>query len=151
MQFRSSQVTVLEQQLRLENVSSQQRFKNITSDELKNAAEMLIYLGTCPQDGFIDWFGSWYNFYDDLFKTESPKNIILTLNRIMNSENSQIENFQKWNERLFKGSAKILSLKYQVIQSMLPRRSKYSLFEDYEQISATLGESTSCPKYQNIG
>ena len=90
---------------------------------------MYIYLNTCPYSKAYygankAWFRSWYNFYKDLFSSQPVDIIILTLNRIMNSKLSQYKDTQEWNERLFNGSSKILSLKYQAIQNMFPGKTE---------------------------
>ena len=88
-----SQVMAVEQQLNID--SSELRFKNITTKDLRNAAEMFIYLNTCPyaagpyirnygNAALENWFKSWSLFYNDLFKTQTVDQILLTLNRINN-------------------------------------------------------------------
>ena len=120
-------IKTLEKELGI--VSSQTVFQNLTKRELKAAAEMYIYLNTCPYSKAYygankAWFRSWYNFYKDLFSSQPVDIIILTLNRIMNSKLSQYKDTQEWNERLFNGSSKILSLKYQAIQNMFPGKTE---------------------------
>ena len=120
-------IKTLEKELGI--VSSQTVFQNLTKRELKAAAEMYIYLNTCPYSKAYSgakksWFRTWYNFYKDLFSTQPVDIIILTLSQIMNSKQSQYKDTQEWNERLFNGSSKILSLKYQSIQNMFPGKTE---------------------------
>ena len=133
-------IKTLEKELGI--VSSQTVFHNLTKSELKAAAEMYIYLNTCPYSKAYygankAWFRSWYNFYKDLFSTQPVDIIILTLNRIMNSKLSQYKDTQEWNERLFNGSSKILSLKYQAIQNMFP--GKTETFDDEMLTAVEIG------------
>ena len=133
-------IKTLEKELGI--VSSQAVFQNLSKRELKAAAEMYIYLNTCPYSKAYygankAWFRSWYNFYKDLFSTQPVDIIILTLNRIMNSKLSQYKDTQEWNERLFNGSSKILSLKYQAIQNMFP--GKTETFDDEMLTAVEIG------------
>ena len=133
-------IKTLEKELGI--VSSQTVFQNLTKSKLKAAAEMYIYLNTCPYSKAYygankAWFRSWYNFYKDLFSTQPVDIIILTLNRIMNSKLSQYKDTQEWNERLFNGSSKILSLKYQAIQNMFP--GKTETFDDEMLTAVEIG------------
>ena len=72
-----SQVKAVEQKLQIE--SSDQINDILTNEELKTAAEMFLYLTMCPND-----VKPWIVFYKDLFLTQSPDQIILTLNRLIN-------------------------------------------------------------------
>ena len=133
-------IKTLEKELGI--VSSQAVFQNLSKRELKAAAEMYIYLNTCPYSKAYygankAWFRSWYNFYKDLFSSQPVDIIILTLNRIMNSKLSQYKDTQEWNERLFNGSSKILSLKYQAIQNMFP--GKTETFDDEMLTAVEIG------------
>ena len=74
--FQVTQVAAVENQLNV--VPTHIRFQNMTIEDLKNAAEMFMYLNTC-----IGSLKPWFVFYKDLFKNKSPDLIILTLNRIM--------------------------------------------------------------------
>ena len=96
--------------------SSEVRFENITSGDLKIAAEIFVYLRTCPgtDEGLRTWFTSWSSFYEDLFKTHTLNKVILTLNRMMKTEESKIR-----SEKLLKRVAKYIPLKYKKIQRML--------------------------------
>ena len=70
-----SRVKAVEQILKIE--SSENLNDNLTNAELQTAAEMLLYLNMCP-----DTIKPWLLFYKDLFQTQSPDQIILTLNRL---------------------------------------------------------------------
>ena len=74
--FLLPQVKAVEQILNM--VSSELILENITSEDLKNGAEMFIYLNYCPGN-----LKSWFVFYKDLFQNQSPAQIMLTLNRMM--------------------------------------------------------------------
>ena len=106
---KQSQITALEQQLNIEPIEL--RFDNMTAENLSNAAEIFIYLNTCTDT----WFKSWYTFYNDLFQTQSVDKIILTLNRMMKSEN--LDNKIR-DEKLFEKSTTLFSLKYEEIQKL---------------------------------
>ena len=98
--------------------SSELIFENITLADLKIAAEIFIFLRTCPgtDDGLKTWFTSWSSFYEDLFSTHTLDKIILTLNRIMKNDNTDSK---VRSQKLLKRVAKYSSLKYEEIQSML--------------------------------
>ena len=114
----------LEQELNI--VSSEKRYKNIALEDLKTAAEMLLFLNTCPYSlGNVDsivqkWFKSWWSFYKDLFLTQTPYNIILTLNRMTKTRTS--ENGKLRAQKLLRKSARLLSLQFKEIQSFLPEK-----------------------------
>jgi len=76
-----SVVKAVEQKLQIE--SSEQISDTLKNEELKTAAEMFVYLITCPnalKQSII--------FYENLFQTQSPDQIILTLNRLKKDPNS---------------------------------------------------------------
>ena len=59
------------------------KLENMTAKTLKTAAEMYIFLNTCPgTEATRYWFQTWYHFYEKLFHNESPSKVILTLNPI---------------------------------------------------------------------
>ena len=109
-----------------------------TADQLKSAAEMFIYLNICPGTFGLDssnymeqWFKSWFTFYHDLFKTQNPSQIILTLNRLMKNKSDRV-----MNQELFKKAATLFSLKYEIFQNMLHSGAKNASLEgDHEVIS----------------
>ena len=81
----------------------------------------LIYLKNCPgDDDSRKWFQSWSNFYTDLFQTQTADQIILTLNRMIKTQDGRV-----MSEKVLKRIAAILALKYEAIQSMLiPEHAK---------------------------
>ena len=109
-----------------------------TADQLKSAAEMFIYLNICPGTFGLDssnymeqWFKSWFTFYQDLFRTQTPSQIILTLNRLMKNKSDRV-----MNQELFKKAATLFSLKYEIFQNMLHGGAKNVSSEgDHEVIS----------------
>ena len=58
--------------------SSEQINEALTNEDLRTAAEMFVYLTMCPNE-----IKPWLIFYKDLFQTQSPDQIILTLNRVI--------------------------------------------------------------------
>ena len=89
MLFVGSQVAAVEHQLEFQ--SSEVRYDNITTDDLEVAAKIFIYLKNCPgDDDSRKWFQSWSNFYKDLFKTQTADQIILTLNRMMKTQDGRV-------------------------------------------------------------
>ena len=116
-----TQVKAVEKELKIK--PSEVTFKNMTRDDLKTAAEMFVYLNSCPGSGALKlWFKSWDSFYNDLFKYQSPDRIILTLNRIIKtkSNNEQIKNFKGKAQKLFKKISRHLLLEYEKIQNLIP-------------------------------
>ena len=87
-------VKAVEQILKIE--SSENLNDNLTNAELQTAAEMLLYLNMCP-----DTIKPWLLFYKDLFQSQSPDQIILTLNRLIKTS-SKTEHFGKIAETLYK-------------------------------------------------
>ena len=91
--MKSSRWETVEQKLQIE--SSEQIIETLTNDELKTAAELFVYLNMCP--GTIK---PWIKFYKDLFQTQSPDQIILTLNRLMKGTRTpQNEYFHNLGEK----------------------------------------------------
>ena len=138
-----SQVTAVEHHLGL--ISSEIRLENLTRSDMKVAAEMFFYLTACPGKVNTDipsssevwkvWFQAWYRLYDDLFKTQSPYQIVLTLNRLMKSDESTDENFIR-NKKLLRRVSTLLNLKYEQIRSMLPgAKSNTQIQGDNEEIN----------------
>ena len=90
------QVKAVEQMLQIE--SSEQINDTLTREELRTAGEMFLYLVSCP-----DKTKPWIVFYKDLFQTQSPDQIILTLNRLMKGSRTQTnEHFKELAEMLLK-------------------------------------------------
>ena len=105
--------------------SSEQRFDNITEEALKNAAEMFLYINTCPTSQM--WksrFTSWLTFYKDIFRTESPSQIILTLNRLLKVKNQRYKDEHEVLQKIFKRTTSLFLLKYEAIQRFLPATTK---------------------------
>ena len=114
------QVEIVENHLGLKLTREQQfQFDNMTLSELKDAAEMYIYLISCPFHK-NQWFKSWAVFFRDLFATQFPDQIILTLNRLMKTSSSDEKVLV---EKLFQKSVKLLSLKFGEIQRLLPTQN----------------------------
>ena len=110
--------------------STELRFERIGEENLRTAAEIFIYLNTCPES-----LKSWFLFYQDLFYNQSPNQIILTLNRMMKSKRtSETENFLNIAETVFKEASTLLSLKYEEIQSLNPGTRKINLKKNHEKI-----------------
>ena len=140
---KASQVAALEEQLKIN--SSELRFENMTAKDLKAAAEMFIYLNSCPgvipnaNKVYVDegvknddstekninelWFKSWYFFYKDLIENNSPSQIILTFNRL--SKNNAPKNSQAKirHQKLLEKTATLLNLQFKGIQNILPGTS----------------------------
>ena len=103
-------------------------FENTTNELLGAAAEMFIYINICPctlasdsANTMEQWFKSWYTFYQDLFRTQPPSYIILTLNRLMKSGNNLKDKIRA--EKLFKRTGTLLALKYEEIQRIMPEEA----------------------------
>ena len=117
-------MSYVEQQLGIS--SSSVASKQMTKEYLKIAADMFFYLYSCPGEtdkkSFMNtdlqkWFQAWFRFYNDLFKTKSPRQIILTLNRLTKANSIHGKTIQL-NQKLFKRTATLLMLKYEDIQKM---------------------------------
>ena len=107
-----TQVKAVEQILNIE--STEQINDNLTHEELKTAAEMFLYLNTCPS-----LFKSWILFYEDLFLTQSANKIILTLNRMMKTETSHDKDGKLRAKKLLQRAAQLLSLQYEDIGNFI--------------------------------
>ena len=91
-----SQVMAVEQKLQIK--SSEQINESLTNKKLETAGEMFLYLIMCPYS-----IKPWLVFYKDLFQTQSPDQIILTLNRLMKATKTpQTDHFAKIAETLYK-------------------------------------------------
>ena len=105
-------VKKVEQNLKIN--SSDEIYKNITAQELEVPAMMYLYLNTCP-----GIYRPWFTFYKILFQTQSPDQIILTLNRLMKGTTTPKNKFLKGlAQNVFQRLASLLSLRYEEIQSM---------------------------------
>ena len=108
---RLSQVSAVEQILEIDPLN---QIEALTDEELQTAAEMFIYLNSCP----TKWSKSWSSFYKDLFLTQPTNQIILTLNRMMKTKRSEDGKLRA--EKLMKRTSNLLSLNFERIQSLLP-------------------------------
>ena len=63
--------------------STKIRYKNMTTKDLQIAAEMFLYLNSCPEI-----LKPWIVFYKDLFGNQPANVIVLTLNRMLKADNS---------------------------------------------------------------
>ena len=70
------QVKAVEQKLKIE--SYEKINETLTNEKLKIAGEMFLYLSMCSST-----IKPWILFYEDLFQTQSPDQIILALNRML--------------------------------------------------------------------
>ena len=109
---------------------------NITQDDLETAAEMFVYLHGCPgiHGSTLSveerWFEIWYLFYSELFRTKSPRLIILTLNRLRRKSFEIKEYDFKLNQKLLHKVVKVLSLKHENIGSLIPGNISNAKEED---------------------
>ena len=132
-----NQVAALEDHLSVK--SSEVRFENIAAENLKTAAEMFMYLNTCPgNDSLKNWFRSWSLFYDDLFKAHNIDHIILTMNRIIKSNLPPNKDAKVGS--VLKRTAKLLSLKLGKIQSLLPGQSRNVTYTDDQSMNTSEGK-----------
>ena len=111
-----SQVKAVEQMLQID--SSDQINDTLTNEELKTAAEMFLYLNTCPDV----WFKDWFSFYSDFFLNQPADRIILALNRMTKIASPQNKYGKLRAEKLLQRTARLLSLKFEEIQSLLQKK-----------------------------
>ena len=96
--------------------------ENMTDNQLKEAAQMFIYLNFCP-----DSLNPWFLFYKELFENKSPNVIALTLNRILKGNISdEIDDLKKIAKTLLNELTSLLSLQYQYIGDMSKLRKEES-------------------------
>ena len=76
---------VSELELRLETKSHPERIENITGEDLETAANVYAYFISCPND-----WQAWFDFFNDLLKSEKLGHILLTLNRLLKADNDKI-------------------------------------------------------------
>ena len=80
---------------------------------------MFIYLNLCPCPGpWMVWYKSWSIFYSDLFQTKNLDEIILTLNRLMQSKSNEKEKIRQ--QKLLERIAVLFSLMYDGLHYHLP-------------------------------
>ena len=89
-----SQVKAVEQMLQIK--LSEQNNEALKNEELQTAAEKFLYLTMCPNT-----IKSWLVFYKDLFQTQFPDQIILTLNRLMKGPRTQTNKYFKELAKIF--------------------------------------------------
>ena len=112
----SGAVTEIEHLLEIE--SSYLIFKNMTTNNLKIAAEMYLYLCTFREKSL-----SWSVFYKNLLQTDDVYQILLSLNRLMKGTRPKENKFKIIANKVFKKITNLLSLKYEEIEHLLPGRS----------------------------
>ena len=122
---KESQVGALENILETE--SSDDRLQNMTYESLKTAGEIFIYLNIHPGETLKPWF----DFFKDLFQTQSPDKIVLTLNRIMKGPQNKYgygsgdnEAIQIITKMLFMRITDFFSLMYKELQTLLPGKER---------------------------
>ena len=99
--------------------------ENITEESLRTAADMYLYLITCPA-----MFESWLMFYSELFLKASPDQIVLTLNRILKLGNLQkYKTFKTVGGHLFKRVTQLFSLQYPELQNLKNGKGNLTLLK----------------------
>ena len=83
----------------------------LTNESLKSAAEMFIYLNSCP--GTVK---PWILFYDDLFSNTPLHKILLSLNRILKGKKKHM---QRIASKLFLKLEKQFSMHFRHIQNII--------------------------------
>ena len=68
------QMTKVEDDLQMKNITNEQIMENMTAENLQKAAEMFLYVNSCP-----DPLKSWFLFYINLFERKSPDQGIMIL------------------------------------------------------------------------
>ena len=123
-----AQVSLVEQHLKMQ--SSDVTLETMTGNALQTAAEMFIYLNTCP-----NILKPWYVFYTDLIKYQSPDQIALTLNRLMKvsptSENKHLVNIAK---DLFMKVTEVLSFKLKEVKKITKGSGNSSFAKDLSDL-----------------
>ena len=95
--------------------SSEQKNETLKNEDLQTAGDIFTLLITCPDS----WLISWSSFYNDLFLSHSPDQILLTLNRMIKTKTLQDKDGRVRAEKLLKKMTNLLSLKYKDIQGLL--------------------------------
>ena len=111
-----SQVKNVEQMLQVE--SFELNNETLTNEELKMAAEMFLYLISCPNL----WFKFWFSFYSEFFLAESADQILLTLNRMTKISSPHNRDGKIRAVKLLLRTASLLSLQFEEIQRLLPEK-----------------------------
>ena len=127
-----SQVMKVEKALNIESSSS--IIYNIPKKYLDTSGEIFLYLNSCPFTTISKrWYKSWFIFYNDLFKTQQPDKIILTLNRLMKSNTEKNTHVKLTASKLMKKATILMELKNEELRRMLPGGTRnISVFGDYE-------------------
>ena len=112
---RIAPIASVEQKLGIQ--SSEERFQNVTREDLDTAANVFVYLIMCPE-AIVPWF----TYYNDLFLTKSVDQIILSLNRIMKTKSTQNMD-AKGAENLLKRISNSMLLQFERIQNLLPGKN----------------------------
>ena len=87
---------------------------DVTDSTLKTAAEMFLYLNSCPDD-----LRSWFVFYEDLLQKKPIEVILLQLNRILKGGYSQNNKKLKTiAKKVFERVTTLFSFKYEQIQNI---------------------------------
>ena len=87
----------------------------VTKSKLKTAAEMFLYLNSCS-----NIVKQWLKFYTSIFENESPRMILLTLNRIMKVPYTQKDKHYRNIARiLFEKTSEVMALNYNEIQKIV--------------------------------
>ena len=87
---------------------------DVTESTLKTAAEMFLYLNSCPDD-----LRSWFVFYEDLLQKKPIEVILLQLNRILKGGYSQNNKKLKTiAKKVFERVTTLFSFKYEQIQNI---------------------------------
>ena len=87
---------------------------DVTDSTLKTAADMFLYLNSCPDD-----LRSWFLFYEDLLSKKSLEVILLQLNRILKGGYSQNNKKLKTiAKKVFERITTLFSSKYKEIQNI---------------------------------
>ena len=127
-----SQVMKVEKALNIESSSS--IIYNIPKKYLDTSGEIFLYLNSCPFTTISKrWYKSWFIFYNDLFKTQQPDKIILTLNRLMKSNTEKNTHVKLMASKLMKKATILMELKNEELRRMLPGGTgNISVFGDHE-------------------
>ena len=123
------QVKAVEEKLQIE--STDQIIETLTMEDLKNAAEMFLYLNTCPKL----WFKFWSSFYTDLFMTQPADQIILTLNRMMKPKVSKVQDGNIRADKLLKKITSNLSLRYKEIQRLTQQEKLKHIIGEHQSLN----------------
>ena len=88
--------------------------ENITTTKLEHAGAMFLFLVSC-----FEQLDPWYHFYADLLQNQPLDFVLLTLNRILKSDNpNQNKDLKLVAQKLFKRVGDLFSLKYPKIYNL---------------------------------